>query len=88
MSSRWITPRINFVEDTLRLHFARVSEVSEQQINKYLQDGRVVLLVDALDEVKPEEREKIVEILSDFSKNTPKRNLSFRHERIAPKWVF
>lgn len=75
MSSRWINPRIDFVEDTLRLHFSRDSEISEKQINKYLQDGRVVLLVDALDEIKPEERESIVDVLWDFSKQFPKTKL-------------
>lgn len=73
--ARSITPRIRFVEDTLRLHFARDSEITEKQIRKFLQGGRVVLLVDALDEVESEAREKVVEILSDFSNKYSKIQL-------------
>jgi predicted NACHT family NTPase len=75
ISALWITPRISFVGDTLRLHFARDSEITEKQVSKYLREGRIVLLVDALDEVRPEDREKVVEILSDFSEKYPETQL-------------
>lgn len=71
ISAQWITPRISFIEDTFRLHFDKYSEITEKQVRKYLCEGKVVLLVDALDEVRPKGREKVVEILSDFSEKYP-----------------
>ena len=83
--ARWITPRIKFVEDTLRLHFDNDSEIAEKQINKYLKEGRVVLLVDALDEVSPKEREEVVEILSNFSNTYPETQLIVSSRNKCPE---
>jgi len=71
MSSQWITPGVDFVQDTLLPYLSRDNEISDKQITKYLKQGRVVLLIDNLDEVKLEYREKALEILSKLILNYP-----------------
>jgi len=78
ISSRRITNSIDYFEDTLRIHFAEHTtnaKISKKQITDYLLDGRAILIVDALDEVKPEDIKKVLEILSDFSKKYPETQL-------------
>lgn len=75
MPARWVNPDIEFVGDTLRLHFERDSEITERQIERYLRTGRVTLFVDGLDEVKPDARESVVRVLSAFKQRWPDNQL-------------
>lgn len=69
MPARWINPDIDFVGDTLRLHFEGDSEVTEKKIKQYLKAGRIILFIDGLDEVMPEKRASVVQVLKMFKQS-------------------
>jgi predicted NACHT family NTPase len=75
MSSRWINQDIEFVEDTLRLHFERDSYVTEKQIDSYLKSSRIIIIVDGLDELEPEQRKKVCQVLEIFKHKWPGNQL-------------
>ncbi|ODS38083.1 MAG: hypothetical protein A7316_08545 [Candidatus Altiarchaeales archaeon WOR_SM1_86-2] len=73
--AKWITPDVEFVEDMLRLHFEQYSTVTINQLYKYIKSGRLVLIVDGLDELAPDQLRDVIGILSSFHDQWPNNQI-------------